>query len=88
MRERRVLAGEVDAALGRDDVLVQQRLLAGVEQRERAAGVSIVVPHLRRADLELVERLRMDARDVLERLRERAPSAPSEPQRCASSDQV
>ena len=68
VRERRVLAGEVDATFGRDDRLVEQRLLSGIEERERATGELVVVPHLRRAHLELVERLRVDAGDVFERL--------------------
>src|SRR4051812_12279918 len=66
--QRRVLAREVDATLRRDDVRIQQRLLRRLEQRERATGVWIVVPHLRRADLELFLDLRMDDGDVLQRL--------------------
>ena len=58
----------MNAPLGLDDVRVEERLLSGIEQRERAAGVLIVVPHLRRADLELFGCLRVDARDVLEGL--------------------
>ena len=68
--ERRVLAGEVDPALGRADRVVQQRLLAGIEERERAAGELVVVPHLRCPDLVVLERLRVDPSDVLERLHE------------------
>ena len=51
-----VLAGKVDAALGRDDVAVQLRLLAGVEEREGAPGELVVVPHLRRPHFELLLR--------------------------------
>ena len=68
VRERRVLAGEVDSSFGRDDPVVQQRLLLRVEEGERPARELVVVPHLRSADLELVGRLGMDPRDVLERL--------------------
>ena len=75
-----MLAGEVDPAFGRDDRVVEQCLLARVEQRERATGVLVVVPHLRRAHLELADRLGVDAGDVFERLhdpvvrRQRAPA--------------
>jgi hypothetical protein len=44
-----MLAGEMDPAFWRNDVLVQQRLLAKLEKRERAPGELIVVPHLGRA---------------------------------------
>src|SRR4029453_6339151 len=70
VRERGVLAGEMDASLGRDDVLVEQALLRRLEQRERAAGIRVLVPHPRRANLEAVDDLRVDLRDVLERLRD------------------
>src|SRR3972149_700928 len=42
-----VFAREVNAPFRRDDVLVQQGLLARVEQGERAAGEFVVMPHLR-----------------------------------------
>ncbi|MCK6508308.1 hypothetical protein L6R53_33945, partial [Myxococcota bacterium] len=57
-----------DAPLGRDDVLVEEPLLGRLEQRVRASGVGIVVPHPRRADLEFVDDLRVDLREILERL--------------------
>ena len=52
----------------------------GLEQRERAAGELVVVPHLGGADFELLDDLRMDLRHVVERLhdaiggRERSPA--------------
>lgn len=46
VRERGVFAGEVNPPFGPDDVRMQQRLLPRVEQRERAAGELVVVPHL------------------------------------------
>lgn len=46
VRQRHVLTGEMDASLRLDDVVVQQRLLLGIEERERAAGEFVVVPHL------------------------------------------
>jgi hypothetical protein len=63
-----VLAREVDASLRADDGVVEQRLLLGIEQRERTTCELVVVPHLRRADLELAVGLRVDARHVFERL--------------------
>src|SRR5258706_11804429 len=68
MLQRRMLAGEMNAPLGLDDVRVEQRLLPGVEQRERAARELVVVPHLGRADFELLDDLRMDRRHVVEGL--------------------
>lgn len=75
--ERGVLAGKENPALRTDDMLVQQRLLARVEERERASGKFVVVPHLRRPDLELLGNLRVDAGQVFQRLRHPLPSAPA-----------
>jgi hypothetical protein len=63
-----MLPREVDAALGRCDRLVEPRLLAGVEQSERAPRELVVVPHVGGPDLELLGHLRVDEGDVLEGL--------------------
>ena len=70
MVKRRVLPGEVEAALRRYDVFVQQSLLARLEQREGAPGELIVVPHHGRAAFVLIRDLRVDAGHVLYRLRQ------------------
>src|SRR5689334_4217140 len=65
-----MLAGEVDAALGLRDRAVELALLAGVEERERAAGPAVLVPRVGRAALVDVADPRVDLRHVLERLLE------------------
>ena len=60
-----MLAGEVDAPLRRDYVLVQKRFLPRLEEGERPARVRILVPDLGVARFELLVYLRVDLGDVL-----------------------
>lgn len=63
-----VFSGEVDAAFGGDDVIVEQSLLSGVEEGESAPGEFVVVPHFGRADFEFFPGLGVDVEDVFQRL--------------------
>ena len=66
--QRAVLAGEVDPALGADDVGLELGLLLGREHGEGAAGPSVSVPGVRGSDLVHLADAGVDARDVVERL--------------------
>ena len=68
MIERGMLSRKVDASFGLDDLIVQQRLLAGVKEGERAACVRVVMPHVRGAGFEFFPNLWMDEGNVLDGL--------------------
>ncbi len=61
-----VFSGEVDAAFGGDDVLVEEGLLSGVEEGEGASGEFVVVPHFGRADFKFFAGLGVDVEDVFQ----------------------
>src|SRR5258708_28984398 len=63
-----MLAGEVNTALRGDNVVVQECLLAWIEQRECPSRELVVVPHLGRPNLELLTNLRVDFGQVFQRL--------------------
>ena len=63
-----MLARKVDPTFGRDDLVVEQSLLAGVEERECPAREFVVVPHLRGARLERSADLGVDLLDILQSL--------------------
>ena len=63
-----MLARERDPTLGGDDRRLELGLLLGREEGESAAGPTVVVPGVGRADLVLVDDLGMDLGDILERL--------------------
>jgi hypothetical protein len=65
---RCMLAGKMDAALRRDDLLVKVGLLLRIKEGEGTARELIVVPHPLGADLELVPYLWMDLGDVFRSL--------------------
>src|SRR5688572_7810221 len=66
--QRGVLSRKMDASFGLDDLIMEQGLLSGVEERERTARVRVVMPHMRGACLELLPDLRMDDRHIFDRL--------------------
>lgn len=68
MCQRCMFAGEMNAAFGLDDVVVNQCLLSRIEQRKRAACKFVVVPHPRCAHFELFDDLRMNLRQIFQRL--------------------
>jgi hypothetical protein len=68
MGQRRVLAGEVEPALRGPNRVVEQGLLAGIEQGKGAPGEFVIVPHLGGAGLELVKHGGVDLGDVLQSL--------------------
>lgn len=70
MVKRGMFAREIDATFGTYDFVVEQGLLARVEESERAARKFIVVPHPGCADLEFFQHLRMDLCDVLQGLKD------------------
>src|SRR5215211_1709875 len=79
--KRSMFAGKMNATFWLDDLIVKQGLLAGVEERERASRIGIIVPHVRGARLKLLSNLRVNNGHIFDGLldlfvrQERAPAA-------------
>src|SRR5687767_14154286 len=68
MIQRGMLARKMDASFWFDDLVMEQRLLAGIKESERAARIRVIMPHMRCACLEFLSNLRMDHGDIFNRL--------------------